>query len=152
MFWLKVTSESRMSVLRRRCAVTGGLIRFFTSGLHVHTYRGRTLTPLLLDPFYEVQGKFFGKTTSAVGRIHPVARITRRARIWGTRRSQHNKTKITKGFSLNPELFFVSFAGFCKSFPCGDPVERGRRGRPSPAGAARSPGVQKIIIRRLRRS
>src|SRR5215470_4530131 len=38
MSWLKVTSESRMSALRRRCALMEGLICFFTShvrGAHI---------------------------------------------------------------------------------------------------------------------
>src|SRR5437762_4985481 len=36
-------SKSRMSALRRRCALTEGLICFFTSRVHVHTSSGNTL-------------------------------------------------------------------------------------------------------------
>jgi hypothetical protein len=42
MWLLKVTSESRISAPRRRCALLGGLICFFTSRAHVHTCRRNT--------------------------------------------------------------------------------------------------------------
>jgi hypothetical protein len=63
------TSESRMSALRRRCALTEGLICFFTSRVRVHTSSGRhpfTAKREFLQDFPEKFWQFFSKAMASL--------------------------------------------------------------------------------------
>jgi hypothetical protein len=54
MSWLKLSSESRMSALRRRCALMEGLICFFI----VVVLGGLDFDELVFDLLHRVQAKF----------------------------------------------------------------------------------------------
>jgi hypothetical protein len=63
MSWLKVTSESRMSALRRRCALTEGLICFFTSRVQCTHHQATPLwreTPNCVKTFLKIFEIYLG--------------------------------------------------------------------------------------------